>query len=84
MRKIENLTRLLISKFDFAGCLHLFSLFDIKIFGARLLLRNQEKTPGRSRDGSVIPKFGKKVGNGNGNSNYRNAVEPKKKSVKSQ
>ena len=31
-----------------------------------------------SRDGSVIPKFGKKVGNGNGNSNYRNAVEPKK------
>ena len=30
------------------------------------------------RDGSVIPKFGKKVGNGNGNSNYRNAVEPKK------
>ena len=26
----------------------------------------------------VIPKFGKKVGNGNGNSNYRNAVEPKK------
>ena len=37
-----------------------------------------------TRDGSVIPKFGKKVGNGNGNSNYRNAVEPKnavKKSV---
>ena len=31
-----------------------------------------------SRDGSVIPKFGKKLGNGNGNSNYRNAVEPKK------
>ena len=31
-----------------------------------------------TRDGSVIPKFGKKVGNGNGNSNYRNAVEPKK------
>ena len=31
-----------------------------------------------NRDGSVIPKFGKKVGNGNGNSNYRNAVEPKK------
>ena len=30
------------------------------------------------RDGSVIPKFGKKLGNGNGNSNYRNAVEPKK------
>ena len=30
------------------------------------------------RDGSVIPKFGKKVGNGNGNSNYRNAVAPKK------
>ena len=30
------------------------------------------------RDGSVIPKFGKKVSNGNGNSNYRNAVEPKK------
>ena len=31
-----------------------------------------------TRDGSVKPKFGKKVGNGNGNSNYRNAVEPKK------
>ena len=31
-----------------------------------------------TRDGSVIPKFGKKLGNGNGNSNYRNAVEPKK------
>ena len=34
------------------------------------------------RDGSVIPKFGKKVGNGNGNSNYRNAVEPKKSGKK--
>ena len=32
----------------------------------------------KSRDGSVIPKFGKKVGNGNGNSNYRNAVESEK------
>ena len=31
-----------------------------------------------TRDGSVIPKFGKKVGNGNGNSNYRNAVESEK------
>ena len=31
-----------------------------------------------TRVGSVIPKFGKKLGNGNGNSNYRNAVEPKK------
>ena len=31
-----------------------------------------------TRDGSIIPKFGKKCGNGNGNSNYRNAVEPKK------
>ena len=30
------------------------------------------------RDGSVIPKFGIKVGNGNGNSNYRNAVESEK------
>ena len=28
------------------------------------------------RDGSVKPKFGKKLGNGN--SNYRNAVEPTK------
>ena len=32
----------------------------------------------RNKDGSVIPKFGKKLGNGDGNSNYRNAVEPKK------
>ena len=31
-----------------------------------------------NRDGSVLPKFGKKNGNGNGNSNYRKAVEPKK------
>ena len=31
-----------------------------------------------SRDGSVIPKFGKKVGNGNVNSNYQNAVESEK------
>ena len=37
-----------------------------------------------SRDGSVIPKFGKKLGNGNGNSNYQNALGLKnsvKKSV---
>ena len=38
------------------------------------------KTPNGpiTRDGSVIPKFGKKFGNGNGNGNYRKAVEPKK------
>ena len=35
-----------------------------------------------ARDGSVIPKFGKKVGNGNCNSNYQNVVEPTKISEK--
>ena len=35
------------------------------------------------RDGSVIPKFGKKKV-GNGNSNHQNAVEPRKIGKKSQ
>ena len=45
------------------------------MLGSRVPLWGQH---GQGSKVAVIPKFSKKVGDGNGNSNHRNAVEQKK------